>query len=585
MHGQYHKSLATAKVPAATTSISFAPEDQLWTNSEPPSGMFDNYDLEITLPSGSRAQAQAPVTFTTPHHSIAPVYSTAHPPPPHSLPNDPPVELEGHSADLTAAFSNLFTIWAHVVHPFSHRYQTQLTPHDVASLLRRGGSDCILQASFSASNLWAVAQSGFENRSRDAVADVIEYQAAVACHLQQFLLTRSIDASVLVNAVFGVDFSLLLGGRAGWKGQLDIACSWVIHNWYDVANGRFRCPASSMQPLTEQLLAHSHLGTFGPAAVAFVGIVVWYDILGALAQRRPLVLKDLVWEILASESPVQMPTVMGCTNRVMLVLAQTASLASLVRSGVQLNIKQLIPYIRAIKNVFTPSDLPVCAPVAGVVSPNTPSSSLPSPPGASYYEMDTPLMAYSTGFPRSSSTTNSEFTEGSYPPLFDSMDIPAASFTRWSEHVHSVKDVTHAFCMAGNVHLQAIILEYSQMVDNSPFTPLASVMNLEHAASWGARVLNCIPANDADRSIVWPLCVIGSAAQDAADRAWFVERFGAIEGREVLGNVQTAQELMCSVWDRQDRTQREALKAGRSVGRVYEPDWIDCMDGRPVLLA
>ncbi|KAF8311092.1 hypothetical protein DL93DRAFT_2169309 [Clavulina sp. PMI_390] len=585
MLGYYSKSLSIAQAPAAFRSTSMSFEDQHSSTIQPPSSVIYDQDNQFSFrPFIPQVQMQA--SLTVPNASFVQNHP-AYPPPVPALPqptppNDPPVQAEA-TTDPTTAFSQVLEVWDDVVSPFSHRHQTQLNPRDIANFVRGGGDSCVLQAAYSASNLCTLAYSRFQNLPLEAVQDVIGYQDGVTKHIQDFLSTRPADASVFVSAVLGalpsttgsmlqgvngtvtpgVDFSLLLGGKAGWRGQLDIACKWIFIHWDSVANG-----------------------SFGPSAVALVGIVVWYDILGALAQRQYPTLEKLLGRILASNSPVQMPAVMGCENHVMLALAKTAKLADRVRvSGSQLPVRQVMVLAQEIKNVFTPPDLPVPAAFHGVPSSSSPTDSFAnaSHPGAAY-EQDTPPMIPSSLFPPSASTTFSEFSDAAHSPLFDPMHIPDP-IPRWSAHVHSTKNVTHAFCMAGNVHLQAILLEYSHIVDTPPYQPLASVMNLEHAADWAARVLKCIPANDADRSIVWPLCVIGSVVQDHTDRAWFADRFAAIEGRELLGNVLNAESLMHSVWSRQDRAQRDALKSGQPVGRVDEPDWIDCMDGRPLLLA
>ncbi|KAF8311091.1 hypothetical protein DL93DRAFT_2229904 [Clavulina sp. PMI_390] len=468
--------------------------------------------------------------------------SLSHPThPPSPLPSDPPALPE----DATAALLGIITRWADIVRPFSHRYQTQLTPKDIIDFVIRGGAACIEQATLGALKLCVFARSRFTSQPSQA-SEVIGSQAAIANDIADFLSTQPTDASVLVSAVFGVDLSLLLGGKTGWKEQLKIACEWVLVNWDSIENG-----------------------FFGPTAAAFLGIVVWYDILAALAQRQAPILKHLLETILAPKSVVQMPRIMGCANRVMLALGKTASFAYRVREEVgteKLTVREVTHLAQELKHVFTSQDFRDLPSVPAFVSSDE------------LYRLDSLSIGSSDVAGPSTSGTSS------FSPSSDSEHI-ISRVSKWSDHLHSAKDVTYAFSMAGNVHLQAILVEYSHIVNPSVFQPLTGLMNLEHVAHLGAGVLKRIPSNDADRSIVWPLCVIGSVMQDQEHRAWFTARFQAIEGREMLGNVKAAEELMHLVWSRQDRTQREALKSDQPVGQVLKPNWVNCMDGQPVLLA
>ncbi|KAF8311090.1 hypothetical protein DL93DRAFT_2157459 [Clavulina sp. PMI_390] len=470
----------------------------------------------------------------------------------------PPAQVGPQVKDPATALLRTIISWANIVRPISHRYQTQLNPNDIVEFIKWGDPTSLRQAGSTA------LKSGFSHQTH-RTSKVAESQRAVANNIQNYLLTQPADVSVFVSAVFGVDFSLLLGGKEGWREQLQIACDWVLVNWDSIVNG-----------------------FFGPIVRVFVGIVLWYDILGALAQRQAPILKYLLESILAPEGVVQMPSVMGCANRVMLALAKTASLAYRVREqfrgswrGPNLTIGEVLHQALEIRKVFIPQDLLAHVSVQATSQAEASSSfvGLDLPPTV-YDQRVVPLIVQTT-IPPSASTTSSNFTHTPYSPLFDPVFVPD-TVMRWSGHVHSTKDVTHAFCMAGNVHLHAILLEYSRLAHEALSLPVVSAADIEQAANLGLHVLKHIPTNDGDRSIVWPLCVIGSAMRNQADREWFAERFRAIEGRDVLGNVKNAEDLMHKVW-----TTRESMNVVLANGwhRVHEPDWIDCMDREPLLLA
>lgn len=58
-----------------------------------------------------------------------------------------------------------------------------------------------------------------------------------------------------------------------------------------------------------------------PVAKIFVGITAWFDILGAVTlHQQPMLGLQLLAQILADDSEIQLRSIMGCENRVRCLL-------------------------------------------------------------------------------------------------------------------------------------------------------------------------------------------------------------------------------------------------------------------------
>lgn len=125
-------------------------------------------------------------------------------------------------------------------------------------------------------------------------------------------------------------------------------------------------------------------------------------------------------------------------------------------------------------------------------------------------------------------------------------------------------------------------------------TSVASGCNPDHpdvsaAVNRAVEILRRIPIADNDRSLVWPLSVVGTMARrslmlssygepldalsDPDQRVYFTARFSLLTEKQ-LGCGRSAAELVKKVWRRRDHAPRGELV-----------DWIDAMGSQPILLA
>lgn len=256
----------------------------------------------------------------------------------------------------------------------------------------------------------------------------------------------------------------------------------------------------------------------------FAGMIAWFDILGAVSLRRkPMTSMSLLEQMLADNSSVQLKDIMGCENKIMLGIAYTAYLSAwkehqLMATGVY--------------DVQTAGDFA------------------------------TRIIEQYLHQPA---------TFGPEPPFLwpsDPFNPPAAP--RWADNTVPPPTVTSLFRAAARVYLETVIALPGNFDDLALHTDLA--MN----------VLGAIPPSDADRSLVWPLTVIGSMAR-AEHRGYIADRFARLDGRHQLGNCGHAEALVRDVWQRRDAYDHAAAAAPTPF-MVPVVDWMHCM-ANPVLLA
>lgn len=274
-------------------------------------------------------------------------------------------------------------------------------------------------------------------------------------------------------------------------------------------------------------------------------------------------LGPLLTQILSDKSPVQLRSIMGCENRVMLAIAHIAALASFrvvpasdpgaAPWGLDL------PDTGAIARYATFIREMLLQPPQYPVSPTATSAWVPPP----------------DLFSSSPNLASRSFQDVSQTPC------ASAAKARWADNTMPVPVVTLAFRAAACVYLETTLAGYQSSFPDTPSIPHVA-SDVPRAVDSAVRAIRQIPITDADRSMIWPLCLIGCQASRAEDQRYFTMRFGQLEGRERLGNGANAYALMRSFW-----YERERSAAAMAGGRVCVParDWIDCMGHKPILLA
>lgn len=170
---------------------------------------------------------------------------------------------------------------------------------------------------------------------------------------------------------------------------------------------------------------------------------------------------------------------------------------------------------------------------------------------------------------------HSRFSAGHSSHPLAELDTSSPLYTKDSL---SATSVTSVFRAAASVYLHSVVSGCN------PDHP-----NVSAAVDQAVEVLRHIPITDADRSLIWPLCVVGSMARKSLtinsygeahsalsssdQRVYFTARFSSLAGKQ-LGNGRSAEELVKQVWRYRDMAPRGQLV-----------DWIDVMGAHPILLA
>jgi hypothetical protein len=173
----------------------------------------------------------------------------------------------------------------------------------------------------------------------------------------------------------------------------------------------------------------------------------------------------------------------------------------------------------------------------------------------------------------------------------------------FSQSTLPISAITEAFRVAGRVYLQTVMSGYNALAPS-----------VQLAVDDAIGVLRRIPETDADRSLIWPLFVVGRMSQPCAigpatgasaqsfvdpmmisasntadhhsrdfinQRAFFSSRFENLGGKHI-GNGATAERLMRQFWAQSDWRRRIRVDGIGGVGA----NWITVMgDDAPILLA
>lgn len=365
-------------------------------------------------------------------------------------------------------------------------------------------------------------------QSQDERARIAYSLDDLAQRLRNRALTDPAHTGNAVTALFAISASLFLGGSTGWKSCLEDSCRWVSAIW----------------PIFSQ-----NLSTINPAVKLLVGITAWFDVLGAVTLRRtPMLGITILSEILADDSTIQLRNIMGCENRVMLSIAHIAQLASLMRDQ-SLGMPGATPW-------STAQTLTYVEFIESLLSAPTSSPAQYGPPS---------------------------------PPSFASSSTTSGGIVRWAHSVPPSTHITAAFQAAARVYLATTAYGSSVSGTVNPsvdivIAPNVAAQHISNVLKDAVSDLQAIPASDADRSMVFPLCLIGSAVpvHQGMDRMWFVQRFASMDGKERLGNGAFAEAVMKTTWRIRDAQIRAAAVHGHF---PILSDWIDCMGDAPLLLA
>lgn len=152
------------------------------------------------------------------------------------------------------------------------------------------------------------------------------------------------------------------------------------------------------------------------------------------------------------------------------------------------------------------------------------------------------------------------------PFALPSVAFPPAGDTPaplWASETMPIPTVTSAFRVAAHVFLETTIS------GSHPQAP-----NVARATDAAMTTLKQILPSDADRNLIWPLCVVGCMTSRPVDQEYMAGRFALLEGRDKLGNGARAEVLMKYVWALRNSPTSDAAV-----------DWIDAMGDFPILLA
>ncbi|KAG8875875.1 hypothetical protein FRB97_004670 [Tulasnella sp. 331] len=371
----------------------------------------------------------------------------------------------------------------------------------------------------------------------------------------------SVDSGDAMAGLHMVSAILFEGGtNAQWEKFLDVAKTWVqkhpivkTGSWSEQRMLPSTNGAVTLGPLeSPESLAMAAKATVSSALIdkknAFIiKATAWFDVIGSVTMRRKPHFLSTYQELFGRQGGAMMERIMGCDERVLLAIAETAALAEWRHDMERKNCLSFMD-LAARANKIEPH-LSFTGPVysgASFVDESDGSAS----PNSTVDEYDAILGT--TSGQASASTSTSGGTSRSQ---------------RHAERrtVHQIRLVSNVFRAAGKLYLHTVVSGCNPDVKEIKDAVAETVSAFEH-----------LQASTTDRSLVFPIALAGCMTDNPDYRLYLVSRLKALgkEG-EAVGNTKSCLQLMEAVWKKRDE------------GSSRNVDWIDTMreKGWSLLLA
>ncbi|KAG9039385.1 hypothetical protein FRB95_010673 [Tulasnella sp. JGI-2019a] len=365
----------------------------------------------------------------------------------------------------------------------------------------------------------------------------------------------TVDSGDAMAGLHMVSAILFEGGtNAQWEKFLDVAKTWVqkhpivkTGSWTEqnvlpptdgaVTMGPLESPES--RALTAKATASSALIDKKHAFI--IKATAWFDVIGSVTMRRKPHFLSTYQELFGRQGGAMMEHMMGCDERVLLAIAETAALAEW-------------RYDMEHRNCLSFMDL---AHRANKIEPLLQFTG-PVYSGASFIEeMASP----------SSSMDEYDAILGTAPTVDSNPTNTAPKRTRAQQarSAHQIRLVSNVFRAAGKLYLHTVV---------SGCNP--DMKEIKDAVAETVTAFGHLQASTTDRSLVFPIALAGCMTDNPEYRIYLVNRLKALgkEG-EAVGNTKSCLQLMEAVWKKRDE------------GTSRNVDWIDTMKekGWSLLLA
>ncbi|KAG8936068.1 hypothetical protein FRC02_004693 [Tulasnella sp. 418] len=375
----------------------------------------------------------------------------------------------------------------------------------------------------------------------DGVTDTLTFKSQLGQTLAKKRMNpASVDEGDAMGSLHMLSAVLFDGGTdAEWDKYLDMAKLWV-----------------EKQPVVKKgswTPADDIAGLIGPDGKvdkkqAFImKATFWFDILGAVTMRREPRFLNAYEELFGRNGGSGMERIMGCDEKVLLAIAETASLARWRKDMEDqgcLSVMELAQRAKKIEEKLT-----FVGPVywgTGTTEDlfNGTKGTSVSSTGPEISLEDLLSGRNTSGALGTSTSTSSGSAES---------EATNNDFSFWAKH--KLRLISNVFRATGRLYLHTVVSQCNP-----------DVKEIKNGVTETIQAFRNLQMSDVDRSLVFPIALAGCLTDDRSYREYLVSRLKALgkEG-EAVGNSRSCLLLMEKVWEKRDSGSNRIV------------DWIDTM--------
>lgn len=498
----FDKTFQDAELDASSTGVLVSAENNPAVNNNLPLGT-DAFSMVMAL-LGVQTLADAPAAIeananTTDYTQIAALQQLRigimPPPPIDSQPmyvatfGNQHLQFTARQMELLHLYKNdLCNLQYHIAHSADASIADEL--FDLAM-----HSEAALFGTLTLTSLYKIRLRGGDGAQSEEMVEVRGFKERVSTALEQRRNTSMLDSGDAMAALHMVSAVLFDGGTsAEWDQFLDIAKAYVAQHPVVTMKSWHSSPVMEGSSSTALAARSGNAPTtmVDKKTQFIIKTVAWFDVIGSVTMRRTPFFLDTYRELFGRQGGAAMERIMGCNEKVLLAIAETAALAAWRRDEEEkgtLNFMKLAKRAGEIEEIL--------------------SFTGPLDNGAGFTE-------------------------------YWGMDEARAEQER---QARTVRLVSNVFRATGRLYLHTVVSQCNP-----------DVQDIKVAVQSTIEAFKALQASDFDRSLVFPITLAGCMTDNKDYRGYLEGRLLQLGPKgQAVGNSGSCLKLMQAVWKKRDQ--------------------------------
>ncbi|KIO28339.1 hypothetical protein M407DRAFT_243028 [Tulasnella calospora MUT 4182] len=356
-------------------------------------------------------------------------------------------------------------------------------------------SEAALFGTLTLTSLYKIRLRGGDGAQSEEMVEVRGFKERVSTALEQRRNTSMLDSGDAMAALHMVSAVLFDGGTsAEWDQFLDIAKAYVAQHPVVTMKSWHSSPVMEGSSSTALAARSGNAPTtmVDKKTQFIIKTVAWFDVIGSVTMRRTPFFLDTYRELFGRQGGAAMERIMGCNEKVLLAIAETAALAAWRRDEEEkgtLNFMKLAKRAGEIEEIL--------------------SFTGPLDNGAGFTE-------------------------------YWGMDEARAEQER---QARTVRLVSNVFRATGRLYLHTVVSQCNP-----------DVQDIKVAVQSTIEAFKALQASDFDRSLVFPITLAGCMTDNKDYRGYLEGRLLQLGPKgQAVGNSGSCLKLMQAVWKKRDQ--------------------------------